>query len=229
KVLEHMVDTVLYFEGDSSHAYRIIRAMKNRFGPTNEIGVFEMRNNGLNEVANPSAFFLTERPEGAPGSVVVPSIEGTRPILVEIQSLVSSTNFGMPRRTTIGVDHNRVALLAAVMDKVCDFRLSSHDIFINVAGGMKVDEPAVDLGIVASMASSFLGKYIDKGTVVFGEVGLAGEVRGISQMNMRIKEAARMGFRRCIIPQTSSRNGFAEKKIECIRVNDLRKLLEYLF
>jgi DNA repair protein RadA/Sms len=229
KVLEHMVDTVLYFEGDSSHAYRIIRAMKNRFGPTNEIGVFEMRSNGLNEVANPSAFFLTERPEGEAGSVVVPSIEGTRPILIEIQSLVNPTNFGMPRRTTIGVDHNRVALLAAVMDKVCGYRLSGHDIFINVAGGMKVDEPAVDLGIVASMASSFLDKPIDKGTVVFGEVGLAGEVRGISQMDIRIKEAARMGFVRCIIPQTSSRNGFAEKKIECIRVNSLKKLLEYLF
>jgi len=229
KVLEHMVDTVLYFEGDSSHAYRIIRAIKNRFGPTNEIGVFEMRSNGLNEVANPSAFFLTERPEGAPGSVVVPSIEGTRPILIEIQALVNPTNFGMPRRTTIGVDHNRVALLAAVMDKMCGFRLSGHDIFINVAGGMKVDEPAVDLGIVASMASSFLDKPIDKGTVVFGEVGLAGEVRGISQMDIRIKEAARMGFVRCIIPQTSSQNGFAEKKMECIKVNSLKKLLEYLF
>jgi len=229
KVLEHMVDTVLYFEGDSSHAYRIIRAMKNRFGPTNEIGVFEMRSNGLIEVANPSAFFLTERPEGAPGSVVVPSIEGTRPILIEIQALVNPTNFGMPRRTTIGVDHNRVALLAAVMDKMCGFRLSGHDIFINVAGGMKVDEPAVDLGIVASMASSFLDKPIDKGTVVFGEVGLAGEVRGISQMDIRIKEAARMGFVRCIIPQTSSQNGFAEKKMECIKVNSLKKLLEYLF
>ncbi|MGZ3594934.1 MAG: DNA repair protein RadA [Syntrophales bacterium] len=229
KVLEHMVDTVLYFEGDSSHAYRIIRAMKNRFGPTNEIGVFEMRSNGLNEVANPSAFFLTERPEGSPGSVVVPSIEGTRPILIEIQSLVNPSNFGMPRRTTIGVDHNRVALLAAVMDKMCGFRLSGHDIFINVAGGMKVDEPAIDLGIVASMASSFLDKPIDKGTVVFGEVGLAGEVRGISQMDIRIKEAARMGFVRCIIPQTSSRNGPAEKKMECIRVDSLRKLLECLF
>ena len=229
KVLEHMVDTVLYFEGDSSHAYRIIRAIKNRFGPTNEIGVFEMRSNGLIEVANPSAFFLTERPEGAPGSVVVPSIEGTRPILIEIQALVNPTNFGMPRRTTIGVDHNRVALLAAVMDKMCGFRLSGHDIFINVAGGMKVDEPAVDLGIVASMASSFLDKPIDKGTVVFGEVGLAGEVRGISQMDIRIKEAARMGFVRCIIPQTSSRNGSQEKKMECIKVNSLKKLLEYLF
>jgi DNA repair protein RadA/Sms len=229
KVLEHMVDTVLYFEGDSSHAYRIIRAMKNRFGPTNEIGVFEMRSNGLIEVANPSAFFLTERPEGAPGSVVVPSIEGTRPILIEIQSLVNPTNFGMPRRTTIGVDHNRVALLAAVMDKMCGFRLSGHDIFINVAGGMKVDEPAVDLGIVASMASSFLGKPIDKGTVVFGEVGLAGEVRGTSQMDVRIKEAARMGFVRCIMPQTSSLNVSAERKMECFRVNSLKKLLECLF
>ncbi|MGO9139142.1 MAG: DNA repair protein RadA [Syntrophales bacterium] len=229
KVLEHMVDTVLYFEGDSSHAYRIIRAMKNRFGPTNEIGVFEMRSNGLNEVANPSAFFLTERPEGAPGSVVVPSIEGTRPILIEIQSLVNPSNFGMPRRTTIGVDHNRVALLAAVMDKMCGFRLSGHDIFINVAGGMKVDEPGIDLGIVASMSSSFLDRPIDKGTVVFGEVGLAGEVRGISQMDIRIKEAARMGFVRCIVPQTSSRNGFAEKKMECIRINSLKQLLECIF
>ncbi len=229
KVLEHMVDTVLYFEGDSGHAYRIIRAMKNRFGPTNEIGVFEMRDNGLIEVANPSAFFLTERPEGAAGSAVVPSMEGTRPILIEIQSLVSPTNFGMPRRTTIGVDQNRVSLLAAVMDKVCGFRLSSHDIFINVAGGIKVDEPAVDLGIVASMASSFLDKPIDAGTVVFGEVGLTGEVRGISQMEIRIKEAARMGFRRCILPQTTSRDSDKDKKMEFIRVSNLKNLLEYLF
>ena len=229
KVLEHMVDTVLYFEGDSGHAYRIIRSIKNRFGPTNEIGVFEMRDVGLIEVTNPSAFFLTERPEGAAGSVVVPSIEGTRPILIEIQSLVSPTSFGMPRRTTIGVDHNRVSLLAAVMDKICGFRLGGHDIFINVAGGMKVDEPAVDLGIVASMASSFLDRPIDAGTVVFGEVGLTGEVRGISQMDMRIKEAARMGFKRCIIPQTPFRNDALEKKMEFIKVNNLKKLLEYLF
>ena len=229
KVLEHMVDTVLYFEGDSGHAYRIIRSIKNRFGPTNEIGVFEMRDVGLIEVTNPSAFFLTERPEEAAGSVVVPSIEGTRPILIEIQSLVSPTSFGMPRRTTIGVDHNRVSLLAAVMDKICGFRLGGHDIFINVAGGMKVDEPAVDLGIVASMASSFLDRPIDAGTVVFGEVGLTGEVRGISQMDMRIKEAARMGFKRCIIPQTPFRNDALEKKMEFIKVNNLKKLLEYLF
>jgi len=229
KVLEHMVDTVLYFEGDSGHAYRIIRAIKNRFGPTNEIGVFEMRDNGLIEVSNPSAFFLTERPEGAAGSVVMPSIEGTRPILIEIQSLVSPTNFGMPRRTTIGVDPNRVSLLAAVMDKIYGFRLGGHDIFINVAGGIKVDEPAVDLGIVASMASSFLDRSIDPGTVVFGEVGLTGEVRGISQMDIRIKEAARMGFRRCILPQTPSRNGPSEKKMEFVRVNNLKNLMECLF
>jgi DNA repair protein RadA/Sms len=188
-----------------------------------------MRDSGLIEVSNPSAFFLMERPEGAAGSVVVPSIEGTRPILIEIQSLVSPTNFGMPRRTTIGVDQNRISLLAAVMDKICGFRLSSHDIFINVAGGIKVDEPAVDLGIVASMASSFLDRPIDAGTVVFGEVGLTGEVRGISQMDTRIKEAARMGFSRCILPQTTTWNGPAEKKMEFIKVNNLKKLLEYLF
>ncbi|MBE9545945.1 MAG: DNA repair protein RadA, partial [Proteobacteria bacterium] len=193
KVLEHMVDTVLYFEGDSGHAYRIIRGIKNRYGPTNEIGVFEMRDNGLNEVANPSEFFLAERPEDAAGSVVVPSIEGTRPILVEIQSLVSPTNLGMPRRTAIGVDHNRVSLLVAVLDKICGLHMGNHDIFINVAGGVKVDEPAVDIGIASSIASSFLDRPINSGTVVFGEIGLTGEVRGISQMEGRIKEAARMG------------------------------------
>jgi DNA repair protein RadA/Sms len=159
----------------------------------------------------------------------VPSMEGTRPILVEIQSLVSPTNFGMPRRTTIGVDQNRVSLLAAVMDKICGFRLSGHDIFINVAGGIKVDEPAIDLGIVASMASSFLDRPVDAGTVVFGEVGLTGEVRGISQMEIRIKEAARMGFRRCILPQTTSRESDKDKKMEFVRVSNLKNLLEYLF
>ncbi|GAI70435.1 unnamed protein product, partial [marine sediment metagenome] len=214
KVLEHMVDTVLYFEGDSGHAYRIIRGIKNRYGPTNEIGVFEMRDNGLNEVANPSEFFLAERPEGTAGSVVVPSIEGTRPILIEIQSLVSPTNLGMPRRTAIGVDHNRVSLLVAVLDKICGLHLGNHDIFINVAGGVKVDEPAVDLGIVSSIASSFLDRSIDSGTVVFGEIGLTGEVRGISQMESRIKEAARMGFNRCILPRILSRNVSSKAKMK---------------
>jgi len=229
KVLEHMVDTVLYFEGDSGHAYRIIRGMKNRFGPTNEIGVFEMRDDGLQVVSNPSAFFLSERPKGAPGSVVVPSMEGTRPILVEIQSLASPTNFGMPRRTAIGVDHNRVSLLVAVLDKICGLHLSNHDIFINVAGGIRVDEPAIDLGIVSAMASSFLDRPIDAKTVVFGEVGLTGEVRGISQMDIRIREAARMGFTRCILPMTRARDVAAGSGVDLLKIGSLRELLENLF
>jgi DNA repair protein RadA/Sms len=229
KVLEHMVDTVLYFEGDSGHAYRIIRGIKNRFGPTHEIGVFEMRDNGLNEVSNPSAFFLAERPEGAPGSVVAPSIEGTRPILIEIQSLVHPTNFGLPRRTAIGVDHNRVSLLVAVMDKVCGLHLSNHDIYLNVAGGVKVDEPAIDLGIVSSMASSFLDRPVDAGTVVIGEVGLTGEVRGVSQMDTRIREAARMGFNRCILPKTHTHDISREAKITLYKISNLKELIEHLF
>ena len=229
KVLEHMVDTVLYFEGDSGHSYRIIRSIKNRYGPANEIGVFEMRDSGLKEVANPSEFFLSERPEGVPGSVVVPSLEGTRPILVEVQSLVSATSFGMPRRTAIGVDHNRVALLVAVLDKVCGLHLGNHDIYINVAGGVKVDEPAVDLGITAAIASSFLDRCIDPHTVVFGEVGLTGEVRGISQMELRIKEAARMGFKRCILPKTSARNLPKSGDMTLVQVGQLRELLDKLF
>ena len=227
KVLEHMVDTVLYFEGDSGHAYRIIRGIKNRFGPTHEIGVFEMRDNGLNEVSNPSAFFLAERPEGAPGSVVASSIEGTRPILIEIQSLVHPTNFGLPRRTAIGVDHNRVALLVAVMDKICGLHLSNHDIYLNVAGGVRVDEPAIDLGIVSSMTSSFLDRPIDAGTVVFGEVGLTGEVRGVSQMDTRIREAARMGFDRCILPKTQTHD--ISKEINLHKIGNLKELIAQLF
>jgi len=229
KVLEHMVDTVLYFEGDSGHAYRVIRGMKNRFGPTHEIGVFEMRDTGLAEVANPSAFFLAERPEGAAGSVVVPSMEGTRPILIEVQSLVSQTSFGMPRRTAIGVDHNRVSLLTAVLDRICGIHLGGSDIFLNVAGGVKVDEPAIDLGVVSAMASSFLDRPIAPGTVVFGEVGLTGEIRGISQMEIRIREAARMGFSRCILPRTQGCEGFSEMPIELIRIGSLRELTGHLF
>ncbi len=229
KVLEHMVDTVLYFEGDSGHAYRIIRSIKNRFGPTNEIGVFEMRDRGLIEVPNPSAFFLAERPQNAPGSVVVASLEGTRPILVEIQALVSPSNLGMPRRTAIGVDHNRVSLLVAVLDKICGLQLGGSDIFINVAGGVRVDEPAVDLGIVSAMASSFLDRPVDARTVILGEVGLTGEVRAVSQVDVRVKEAARLGFNRCIVPRTST--GTLEKtaKIEICSIGSLRELLENLF
>ncbi len=229
KVLEHMVDTVLYFEGGSAHAYRIIRSIKNRFGPTNEIGVFEMQDKGLKEVPNPSTFFLAERPQNVAGSVVVPSLEGTRPILVEIQALVSATNLGMPRRTAIGVDHNRVSLLVAVLDKICGLHLSGSDIFINVAGGVRVEEPAVDLGVVAAMASSFLDKPIDARTVVLGEVGLAGEVRAISQMDVRIREAARLGFNRCLVPKTNAASLEKIAKMEICKISSLKELLENLF
>ncbi|MCX5832147.1 MAG: DNA repair protein RadA [Deltaproteobacteria bacterium] len=229
KVLEHMVDTVLYFEADSGHAYRIIRSIKNRFGPANEIGVFEMRDNGLAEVENPSAFFLAERPAGAAGSVVVPSIEGSRPIMIEIQSLVSPTYLGMPRRTAMGVDHNRVSLLIAVMDKICGLSLGNHDVFLNIAGGIKTAEPAIDMGIVASLASSFHSRPVDVNTAVFGEVGLTGEIRGISRMGDRIKEAARMGFTRCIIPRTTSADDALFPGIQLIKVNNLRELFAHMF
>jgi DNA repair protein RadA/Sms len=228
RVLEHMVDTVLYFEGDSGHAFRIVRGVKNRYGPTNEIGIFEMGERGLTEVSNPSALFLSERPKGAPGSVVVPSIEGTRPILVEIQSLVSETTFGIPRRTTMGVDHNRVSLLAAVMEKVGGLHLGNHDIFINVAGGVKLDEPAVDLGIVSSIMSSFLDRPIDAGTVVCGEIGLTGEVRGIGLVPSRVREASRMGFTRCVLPRAASLE-IPDPGITLLPISNIRELQESLF
>ncbi len=229
KVLEHMVDTVLYFEGDSGHAYRIIRGIKNRFGPTHEIGVFEMRDRGLMEVPNPSAFFLAERPKNAPGSVVVTSLEGTRPILIEIQALVSPSNLGMPRRTAIGVDSNRVSLLVAVLDKICGLHLAGSDIFINVAGGIRVDEPAVDLGIVSAMASSYLDRPVDSSTVVLGEVGLTGEVRAVSQMEARIREAGRMGFARIVLPKTGSLLLPKKEKMDICAIGSLKELLENLF
>jgi DNA repair protein RadA/Sms len=201
KLLEHMVDTVLYFEGDRNHIFRILRAVKNRFGSTNEIGVFEMKDQGLDEVANPSAVFLSERPANAPGSAVTASMEGTRPILVELQALASSTSFGTPRRTILGLDSNRVALLAAVMEKQLGMHLMGYDIFMNVAGGVKVIEPAVDLAIVSAIASSFLDKPIADATIVLGEVGLTGEVRAIGQVDARVAEAAKMGFNRCVVPE----------------------------
>ena len=229
KVLEHMVDTVLYFEGDAGHAYRIIRSIKNRFGPTNEIGVFEMQDKGLREVPNPSSFFLAERPQNAPGSVVVSSLEGTRPILVEIQALVSQSNLGMPRRTAIGVDHNRVSLLVAVLDRICGLHLGGSDIFINVAGGVRVEEPAVDLGVVAAMASSFLDRPVDPKTIIVGEVGLTGEVRAVSQMETRVKEASRLGFNRCILPKTNMVSLNRTTKMEISAISSLKDLLENLF
>jgi DNA repair protein RadA/Sms len=203
KLLEHMVDTVLYFEGDRNHIFRILRAVKNRFGSTNEIGVFEMKDQGLDEVANPSAVFLSERPANASGSAVTASMEGTRPILVELQALASSTSFGTPRRTILGLDSNRVALLAAVMEKQLGMHLMGYDIFMNVAGGVKVIEPAVDMAIVSAIASSFLDKPISDGTVVIGEVGLTGEVRAIGQVDTRVAEAKKMGFKRCLVPDSN--------------------------
>src|SRR6185369_16329097 len=203
RVLEHMVDTVLYFEGDGSHPFRILRAVKNRFGSTNEIGVFEMKQEGLREVANPSELFLSERPLGVSGSVVTASLEGSRPLLVELQALVTQTSFGVPRRTTIGVDHNRLALLVAVLEKKVGLHLAGQDIFLNAAGGVRLNEPAADLAMIMAVASSHLDKPIDPQTVVLGEVGLAGEVRAVTQPELRIAEAEKLGFKRCIVPSGS--------------------------
>lgn len=201
RVLEHIVDTVLYFEGDRGHTYRILRTVKNRFGSTNEIGVFEMTETGLIEINNPSGLFLSERPTDATGSIVVSSIEGTRPILIELQALVSPTTFGMPRRTCMGVDFNRVNLLVAVLEKIGGLHLGGMDIFVNVVGGLKIIEPAVDLGILAAIVSSFREIAIDPETVVFGEIGLSGEIRTVSQVDARLKEASKVGFKRVIMPQ----------------------------
>lgn len=200
RVLEHMVDTVLYFEGDRHASYRILRGVKNRFGSTNEIGVFEMRQNGLVEVENPSEFMLNGKPEHASGSVVACSMEGTRPILIEIQALVCSSNFGMPRRTAAGTDYNRVNLLMAVLEKRLGLHLSNYDAYVNIAGGVKMNEPAIDLGIVMALISSYKNQPIDEKTIVFGEVGLSGEVRAVNMPEQRVAEAKKLGFETCIIP-----------------------------
>ena len=200
RVLEHLVDTVLYFEGDRHHAYRILRATKNRFGSTNEIGVFEMAASGLVEVLNPSAAFLSERPREAPGSAVICAIEGSRPLLVEVQALVSPTHFGMPRRTAAGVDYNRLLLLLAVLERRAGLHLAAQDVYVSVAGGVGVDEPAADLGIAVAVASSLRDRPVDPRAVVIGEVGLAGEVRAVPQMGKRLNEAVRLGFERAVIP-----------------------------
>src|SRR5574344_2951314 len=203
RVLEHMVDTVLYFEGDRHASYRILRGVKNRFGSTNEIGVFEMRESGLVEVKNPSEYMISGRPEDASGSVIACSIEGTRPILVEIQALVCRTNFGIPRRTATGTDYNRVNLLMAVLEKRIGLQITDCDAYINIAGGMKINEPALDLAIVMAIISSFKNRVIDSETIAFGEVGLSGEVRAVSMAEKRVQEAAKLGFKTCIIPKTS--------------------------
>lgn len=230
KVLEHMVDTVLYFEGETNHSFRILRAVKNRFGSTNEIGVFEMKDSGLVEVLSPSEFFLSGRVQPTSGSVVMPSIEGTRPILIELQALAVSTHFGIPRRTAQGVDPNRVSLLVAVMEKRLGIHLFSHDIFLKIAGGMRVDEPGADLGMIASIASSFKEKLIDPEMVVFGEVGLGGEMRGVSQSEVRVKESARLGFKWCLLPKQNQEKMKKEVKgIELIGANTVQEAMEALF
>jgi DNA repair protein RadA/Sms len=201
RVLEHLVDTVLYFEGERHHAYRVLRAVKNRFGSTNEIGVFEMAEGGLVEVKNPSGFFLAERPEKAPGSVVVSSLEGTRPVLLELQALVAQATIGTPRRTVLGADYNRVCLLLAVLERRAGVPLGSQDVFVNVAGGGRVTEPAADLGIVVAAASSYMDRAVPGDVLVVGEVGLTGEVRAVAGLEMRLREAAALGFRRAIVPQ----------------------------
>ncbi len=201
RVLEHIVDTVLYFEGDRGHTYRILRTVKNRFGSTNEIGVFEITETGLVEINNPSSLFLSERPSDAAGSVVVSCIEGTRPILIELQALVSPTTFGMPRRTCMGVDFNRVNLLIAVLEKIGGLHLGGMDVFVNVVGGLKVTEPAVDLGIVAAIVSSFREIPLKHDIIVFGEIGLSGEIRAVIQVDARLKEAAKIGFKEVIMPE----------------------------
>ena len=203
RVLEHMVDTVLYFEGERHHAYRVLRATKNRFGSTNEIGVFAISGRGLAEVADPSARFLAERPAGASGSAVVCAVEGTRPLLLEVQGLVTRTPFGMPRRTAAGVDYNRLLLLLAVLEKRAGLHLSAHDVYVSVAGGVRVDEPAADLGVALAVASSHRDRPVDPAAVAVGEVGLGGEVRAVSQIDRRIAEAAKLGFRRVVAPRAN--------------------------
>lgn len=228
RVLEHMVDTVLYFEGDRHASYRILRGVKNRFGSTNEIGVFEMREQGLAEVKNPSEFMLEGRPADASGAVAACSLEGTRPLLLEVQALVTRTNFGMPRRTAAGTDYNRVNLLMAVLEKRCRYELSQFDAYVNIAGGMKMNEPALDLAIVMALISSYKDRPVDEGTVIFGEVGLSGEVRSVSMAEQRVNEAVKLGFKRCILPQVCAEKLKLDKKIVLTGVSNIRDAISLI-
>ena len=229
KALEHIVDTVLYFEGDRHHNHRIIRATKNRFGAANEIGIFEMTNEGLSPVANPSEVFLQERPEGASGSVVTVCMEGTRPMLVEIQALVSGTKFGTGRRMAQGFDYNRTSLLIAVLEKKLGFQLAGDDVFVNIAGGLEVDEPAADLGVIAAIASSFRNLQIPPDTAVFGEVGLTGEVRGVLQAQTRAREAQTLGFKKLILPASNKKGLEKLLGMRVVGVRNLEEALDELF
>lgn len=229
KVLEHMVDTVLYFEGDRSHAFRILRTVKNRFGSTNEIGVFEMKEEGLVPVSNPSEIFLAERPLNEPGSVVLPSVEGTRPILVEVQALVSPTNLGTARRTAIGADQQRLSLLCAVLEKKGGLDMYGNDIFLNIAGGIRIDEPALDLGVICALVSSLLEKPIPSTTVVCGEVGLAGEVRAVGHVDVRVREAQRLGFTRFLLPASNKERMTWVPEIQLVGIASLSELMDVVF
>ncbi|MBH1939299.1 DNA repair protein RadA [Mobilitalea sibirica] len=224
RVLEHMVDTVLYFEGDNHASYRVLRAVKNRFGSTNEIGVFEMRNTGLVEVKNPSEYMLKGRPEGESGSVVAASIEGTRPILVEVQALVCRTNFNMPRRTAAGTDYNRVNLLMAVLEKRLGIQLADCDAYVNVAGGIRITEPALDLAVVSAILSSYKNVALDNRTILFGEVGLTGEIRAVNMAEQRAIEAAKMGFETCILPQANKEH-IKVQGIQLIGVKNIQEVM----
>lgn len=225
KVLEHMVDCVLYFEGEKNQTYRVLRAVKNRFGSTNEIGVFEMMEEGLAEVKNPSLMLLSGRPENAPGSAVCCSVSGTRPVLSEIQALVCSSNFGMPRRMATGIDYNRVNLLIAVLEKRVGFNLQNQDAYVNVVGGIKLDETAADLALAAAIASSFKNRAIDMNTAVIGEIGLTGELRGVSQIEKRLYEVEKLGFSRCIIPEANEKS---VKKMKTLQVITAKNVAEAL-
>lgn len=228
RVLEHMVDTVLYFEGETHMSYRVLRAVKNRFGSTNEIGIFEMGDKGLAEVVNPSEMLLSGRMKGASGSCVISSIEGTRAMLVEVQALLSHSSFGVPRRNATGVDYNRVMLLMAVLEKRVGMQLGGSDSYVNVVGGIKLNEPAADLGIVAAISSSFRDKEIDEGTVIIGEVGLAGEVRAVNFAEKRVNEAAKLGFSRCIIPENNLKRLGDKSGIEVVGVSSVNDMLDII-
>jgi DNA repair protein RadA/Sms len=226
RVLEHIVDVVLYLEGEAFSAYRLLRSVKNRFGSTNEVGIFEMRGEGLVEVDNPSEVFLSQRAKEAVGSAVVPTIEGTRPLLVEIQALTSATSFGLPRRTANGIDFNRLLLIAAVLSKRVGLALGSQDIIVNVVGGLRVNEPAADLGLALAIASSLRGVAIDPGLVAVGELGLSGELRGVPQLERRLAEAAKLGFQRCLVPKSREGSVPIPRGIEPVAVESVRESLK---
>ncbi|MFH0991555.1 MAG: DNA repair protein RadA [bacterium] len=228
RVIEHMVDTVLQFEGEAHYSYRILRALKNRYGSTNEIGIFEMHDNGLREVQNPSEVFLSERQYGTSGSTVVASIEGTRPILIEVQALVTPTSYGMPQRNSTGLDYRRLALLLAVLEKRVGLHLGSMDVFVNIAGGVKIDEPAVDLGIASSITSSLRDVPVDSTSVAVGEIGLGGEIRTVGNIEKRVQEAAKLGFKRIILPRNNLKNVKSQNGIEIVAVQTVNEAIKEL-